>query len=436
MLNKYIQTLKNEITSNFGIYEGVNEFKFLFSIKLKDPIDINYSEIYEKMFGNRTQHLQYALPALNKFYGSAGDGIKKALSDILQGDFTGIKSREQDSIKVLKVLSEITDIIEKGGTLQIISSVRDSESEFNDLRMILAKLTGEFKKEDADRFKVISAVYSHFKDRPAKIFTPLIREYAALGKDELTYEEASKINKKSVKKLLDIFNANEKVYVETISELTKLSPKLFGKSMSSIYDLLSDRVSDEEIDNYKPLLSFYLQRLDSLVELATSSLAEIVNQYRSIEDKEIAEIKSKVESIFGDQSIVHERMLSSKEYMIAVSYLGRYEPVIKFIEDEDIKVFSVLMILPQTEKSVKDNPSLRFLITALSGDFDEAIDEFGKKPILEIKKIGSADSIQLIGTNQNTDEGKNHAMMMYLSILAVLHGFDANKLPFVQKFAQ
>jgi len=143
-----------------------------------------------------------------------------------------------------------------------------------------------------------------------------------------------------------------------------------------------------------------------------------------------------VESIFGDQSIVHERMLSSKEYMIAVSYLGRYEPVIKFIEDEDIKVFSVLMILPQTEKSVKDNPSLRFLITALSGDFDEAIDEFGKKPILEIKKIGSADSIQLIGTNQNTDEGKNHAMMMYLSILAVLHGFDANKLPFVQKFAQ
>lgn len=436
MLNKYIQTLKNEITSNFGIYEGVNEFKFLFSIKLKDPIDINYSEIYEKMFGNRTQHLQYALPALNKFYGSAGDGIKKALSDILQGDFTGIKSREQDSIKVLKVLSEITDIIEKGGTLQIISSVRDSESEFNDLRMILAKLTGEFKKEDADRFKVISAVYSHFKDRPAKIFTPLIREYAALGKDELTYEEASKINKKSVKKLLDIFNSNEKVYVETISELTKLSPKLFGKSMSSIYDLLSDRVSDEEIDNYKPLLSFYLQRLDSLVELATSSLAEIVNQYRSIEDKEIAEIKSKVESIFGDQSIVHERMLSSKEYMIAVSYLGRYEPVIKFIEDEDIKVFSVLMILPQTEKSVKDNPSLRFLITALSGDFDEAIDEFGKKPILEIKKIGSADSIQLIGTNQNTDEGKNHAMMMYLSILAVLHGFDANKLPFVQKFAQ
>ncbi|MFA5404547.1 MAG: hypothetical protein WC358_06400 [Ignavibacteria bacterium] len=403
---------------------------------MKDPIDINYSEIYEKMFGNRTQHLQYALPALNKFYGSAGDGIKKALSDILQGDFTGIKSREQDSIKVLKVLSEITDIIEKGGTLQIISSVRDSESEFNDLRMILAKLTGEFKKEDADRFKVISAVYSHFKDRPAKIFTPLIREYAALGKDELTYEEASKINKKSVKKLLDIFNANEKVYVETISELTKLSPKLFGKSMSSIYDLLSDRVSDEEIDNYKPLLSFYLQRLDSLVELATSSLAEIVNQYRSIEDKEIAEIKSKVESIFGDQSIVHERMLSSKEYMIAVSYLGRYEPVIKFIEDEDIKVFSVLMILPQTEKSVKDNPSLRFLITALSGDFDEAIDEFGKKPILEIKKIGSADSIQLIGTNQNTDEGKNHAMMMYLSILAVLHGFDANKLPFVQKFAQ
>jgi len=436
MLNKYIQTLKNEITSNFGIYEGVNEFKFLFSIKLKDPIDINYSEIYEKMFGNRTQHLQYALPALNKFYGSAGDGIKKALSDILQGDFTGIKSREQDSIKVLKVLSEITDIIEKGGTLQIISSVRDSESEFNDLRMILAKLTGEFKKEDADRFKVISAVYSHFKDRPAKIFTPLIREYAALGKDELTYEEASKINKKSVKKLLDIFNANEKVYVETISELTKLSPKLFGKSMSSIYDLLSDRVSDEEIDNYKPLLSFYLQRLDSLVELATSSLAEIVNQYRSIEDKEIAEIKSKVESIFGDQSIVHERMLSSKEYMIAVSYLGRYEPVIKFIEDEDIKVFSVLMILPQTEKSVKDNPSLRFLITALSGDFDEAIDEFGKKPILEIKKIGSADSIQLIGTNRNTDEGKNHAMMMYLSILAVLHDFDANKLPFVQKFAQ
>ena len=109
--------------------------------------------------------------------------------------------------------------------------------------------------------------------------------------------------------------------------------------------------------------------------------------------------------------------------------------IIKFIEDEGIKVFSVLMILPPAENSVKDNPSLRFLITSLSGDLDDAIDEFGKKPYLEIKKIGSSDAIQLIGTNSNTEEGKNHAMMMYLSILAVLHGFDANKLPFVQKFA-
>jgi hypothetical protein len=435
MLNNYIKTLKNEITSNFGIYEGVNEFKFLFSIKLKDSIDINYSEIYEKMFGSRAQHLQYALPALNKFYGSAGDSIKKALSDILQGDFTGIKSRDADAIKVLKVLAEITDIIEKGDTLKIIASVRDAENEFNNLRMVLSKLTGEFKKEDADRFKVISAIYDHFKDRPVKIFNPLIQAYSTLGKDKLTYEEAIKINKKAVKKILELFNSNEAVYVETIAELNSLSPKLFGKSMAVINDLLADRVSDEDIDNYKPLLSFYFQRLDSLVELATNPISDVVNQYRSIEDKEIAEVKSKVETLFGDQSIVHERMLNSKEYMLAVSYLGRYEPIIKFIEDEGIKVFSVLMILPPAENSVKDNPSLRFLITSLSGDLDDAIDEFGKKPYLEIKKIGSSDAIQLIGTNSNTEEGKNHAMMMYLSILAVLHGFDANKLPFVQKFA-
>lgn len=435
MLNNYIQTLKNEITSNFGIYEGENEFKFLFSIKLKDAIDINYGEIYEKMFGSRSQHFQYALPALNKFYGSAGENIKKALSDILQGDFNGIKSRDPDAIKVLKVLAEIADIVEKGDTLQIISSVRDAENEFNNLRMVLAKLTGEFKKEDSDRFKVISAIYDHFKDRPVKIFNPLIQAYSTLGKDKLTYEEAIKINKKTVKKILELFNANEAVYIETISELNSLSPKLFGKNMSVINDLLSDRVSDEEIDNYKPLLSFYFQRLDSLVELATNPLSDVVNQYRSIEDNEIADIKTKVENLFGGQSIVHERMLNSKEYMIAVSYLGRYEPIIKFIEEEGIKVFSVLMILPATEKNVKDNPSLRFLITSLSGDLDDAIDEFGKKPQLNIKKIGSSDAIQLIGTNSNTEEGKNHAMMMYLSILAVLHGFDANKLPFVQKFA-
>lgn len=434
MLNNYIQTLKNEITSNFGIYEGVNEFKFLFSIKLKDAIDINYSEIYEKMFGNRAQHLQYALPALNRFYGSAGDGIKKALSDILQGDFTGIKSRDADAIKVLKVLAEITDIIEKGDTLKIIASVRDAENEFNNLRMVLSKLTGEFKKEDADRFKVISAIYDHFKDRPVKIFNPLIQAYSTLGKDKLTYEEAIKINKKAVKKILELFNSNEAVYVETIAELNSLSPKLFGKSMAVINDLLTDRVSDEEIDNYKPLITFYLQRLDSLVELAKNPIAEVVNQYLGIEDKKIEEIKAKVSETFGADSIVNERMLKSKEYLIAVSYLGRYEPIIKFIEDNEIKVFSVLMILPETEPSIKDNPSLRFLITALSGDLDDAIDEFGRKPNLEIKKVGSVDAIQLIGTGSNNEAGKDHAMMLYLAILATLHGFDANKLPFVQKF--
>lgn len=434
MLNNYLNILKNEITSNFGVYDGVNEFKVLFSIKTDKSIAIDYVSIYEKLFGNRGEHSKYALPALSKFYGSVNPEVTQAFSKILEGNFDGVKSRDPNAIKILKILLEIVDIIEKGETLSIISSVRNAEAEFNNLRLVLSKLTGEFKKEDADRFKVISAIYAQFKDKPVSIFKPILSEYAKISQSPVSYDEALKSNKNVAKKLLATFNANESYYVETISELRSMSPKLFSKSISEIDDLLADRVSDQEIDNYKPLITFYLQRLDSLVELAKNPIAEVVNQYLGIEDKKIEDIKAKVSEIFGADSIVNERMLNSREYLIAVSYLGRYEPIIKFIEDNDIKVFSVLMILPETEPSIKDNPSLRFLITALSGDLDDAIDEFGRKPTLEIKKVGSVDAIQLIGTGSNNEAGKDHAMMLYLAILASLHGFDANKLPFVQKF--
>lgn len=435
MLNNYLSTLKNEITSNFGIYDGVNDFRFIFKVKLDKPIDVNYSEIYEKMFGNRSQHTQYSIPAFAKFYGVSGEEIKTSLANVLSGDFTGIKSRDQNSLKVLKVLSSIVDIIEKEDSLRIISSVRDAESEFNNLRMVLTKLTGEFKKEDADRFKVITSIYEKFKDKPVKIFLPLVQTYSELSEKGLEYSEAKKINKKLVSKLLDIFNSNETVFVETISELQSISPKLFGKSMAQINDLLSDRVSDDEIDNYKPLISFYLQHIDSLVELAKTPLSTIVNQYTSIDDDRIQELKNNISTVFGSDVIVDERLIDAKTYMFAISYGGRYEPIIKFIEDNDIKIFTVLMILPETEIPIKDNPSLRFLITALSDDIDDAIDELGRKPSLDIKQIGQYEAIQLIGTGSNNQDGKDYAMIMYLSILAVTHGFDAKKLPFVQKFA-
>lgn len=436
MLSNYLITLKNEITSNFGVYDGINEFKVLLSIKLDKSIEVNYSEIYEKLFGSRDEHAKYAIPALSRFYGSVNNEVKVALQDILNGSFDGVKSRDPNSIKVIRILSELVDIIETSQNLEIISSVRNSESEFNDLRMVLSKLTGEFKKEDSDRFKIISLLFDKFKENPVSIFKPLINLYNQLSSDRsMSYDEAMKSNKKIVRKLLDMFSENESTYVETINEIHSISPKLFGKVMNQIEDLLTDRVSDEEIDNYRPLITFYLQRLDSLVELAKNTMSEIVNSYLGIEDNRIAELKTRINSVFGADSIVHERLLNSKEYLIAISFIGRYEPIIKFIEDEDIKVFSVLMILPEIEHPVQSNPSLRFLITSLSGDVDDAIDEFGRKPNLDIKKVGSSKAIQLIGTGSNTQEGKDHAMMLYLSILATIHGFDANKLPFVQKFA-
>jgi hypothetical protein len=434
MLSNYIQMLRNEIVSNFGIYEAVNEFKFIFSIKADKDLKVDFSSIYERMFGSKKNYDKYSLAALHKFYGGVDDGVKQALLAILSGDFEGVKSRNTDAIKILSILSDVVDIIERGRSKEIIESVRDAENEFNNLRVVLSKLTGAFKKEDSDKFKVITKLYSYFKNKNSSIFNPLVKKYEEIAKSEIDYNEAIKVNKNGVNSILELFNSREADYTETINELSSLSPKLFGKDVSSLKELITDQISDAEIDNYKPLISFYLQHLDSLVDLAKEDLPNIILDYSALDDNKIEETKTVIKSAFGEDSIVHERILGSKEYLFAISFAGRYEPILKFIEDNKLKVFTVLMVLPPVDPPVTSNPSLRFLITSLSGDMDDAIDEFGRKPNLDVRKLGNSDALYLIGTGSNTEAGKEHAMMIYLSTLAVIHGFDAKKLPFVQKF--
>jgi len=434
MLNNYTSTLKNEIVSNFGIYKGENEFKFIFTFKSSKELKVDYGAIYEKMFGSKKNYTHYSIVALNRFYGNVNDGLKKAMTDILSGNFEGVKSRDPDAIKVITVLSEIVDIIDRGNSREIISSVRDADSEFNNLKLVLNKLAGLFAKEDSDRFTVISKLYSYFKNKNSKQFNPLVKKYAEISETPTTFENATKTNKKATTALIEMFNTNEADYSATIEELLSLSPSLFGKDVSEIKELMSDQIGDAEIDNYKPLISFYAQHLDSLVDLAKEDLATIVTQYSALEDKNVASMRESTIGEFGEHSIVHERIRGSREYLFAVSFLGRYEKILKFIEDNELKVFTVLMVLPEVDPPINTNPSLAFLLTAFSEDIDEAIDEYGKKPNLDTRKLGNNTAVYLLGTASNDDKGKEHAMMTYLSILAVIHGFDATKLPFVQKF--
>lgn len=434
MLSSYVKTLRNEIVSNFGIYESLDDFKFIFASKLDRDIKLNYSLVYEKMFGTKKNYEKYAAAAFKRFYGNSDGLITNAFTEILKGNFDGIKSRSPESLSVLKTLLDVIDIISNSSASNIISSVRDADSEFNKIQQVLSKLTGIFKKEEADKFKIISSIVEYFRNRGIKLFSPLINKYREISESSIDFAEAKKANKKAVDDLFKIFNDKENEYVSTIDELNGLGSSLLGRDIKKITELVHDQVSDEDIDEYTSLIVFYCRHFDSLVDLANDDLGDIIEEYSSIDDSRIIDNRKMIKSSFGDDSIISEKFVNSKEYLFACNVHGRYEDILKFIDSNKIKIFTVLLIETNAIKSLSSNKSLAFLITSLNGDLDDAIDNYGELPDLEIKNIGDDKAVYLLGTTTNNDSGREYAMIVYLSILAVTHGFDAKKLPFVQKF--
>lgn len=432
MLNNYMHTLWNEIVTNFGIYDGQSDFRFIFVMKSDKELGLDYPSIYERMFGDKKHSERYAVAALERFYGKTTPEVVEALRQIIAGDFSGIKNRDENAIKVLRIIAEIVNIVNMGGSRQVILSVRDAEEEFEGIRVILEKLTGAFAKEDSDRFKVISKIHEYFKTRRNKAFNSIVDLYSKLSEKEIDYKSAISKDKKLTNQLIKMFNDNESTYVEMINEFSSLGVNL---NIDSLKEALTDQVSDSEIESYKRTIQFYAKHLDALVELAKYDLNSIATDYAAIDDDSITQMKDSVKSSFGEGSLIQEKLLGSNEYMYVVSIRGRYEPILKFIDEHSIRVFTLLMLVPEVENPITSSPSLRFLITSLCDDVDTAIDEFGKKPSIEVKRVGEENAVYLIGTQQNDKKGRENALALYLSMLAVEHGFDAKKLPFVQKFA-
>lgn len=432
MLNNYMHTLWNEIVTNFGIYDGQSDFRFIFVMKSDKELGLDYPSIYERMFGDKKHSERYAVAALERFYGKTTPEVVEALRQIIAGDFSGIKNRDENAIKVLRIIAEIVNIVNMGGSRQVILSVRDAEEEFEGIRVILEKLTGAFAKEDSDRFKVISKIHEYFKTRRNKAFNSIVDLYSKLSEKEIDYKSAISKDKKLTNQLIKMFNDNESTYVEMINEFSSLGVNL---NIDSLKEALTDQVSDSEIESYKRTIQFYAKHLDALVELAKYDLNSIATDYAAIDDDSITQMKESVKSTFGEGSLIQEKLVGSNSYMYVVSIRGRYEPILKFIDEHEIRVFTLLMLVPKVENPITSSPSLRFLITSLCDDVDTAIDEFGKKPSIEVKRIGDENAVYLIGTQQNDKKGRENALALYLSMLAVEHGFDAKKLPFVQKFA-
>jgi hypothetical protein len=119
--------------------------------------------------------------------------------------------------------------------------------------------------------------------------------------------------------------------------------------------------------------------------------------------------------------------------MLAVHCNDRLEDIIDYLKKHEISSYQVFMVLNDTERQVLKNPSLGFLIEALEGDLDDALDNFGAPASLSVLAYDDESDVRIYGS---TDKDDKSAKITYLSILACLNGFDAKKLPFVQKFAR
>lgn len=431
MLNQYNNVLKNEILSKLSVIQSDGHFKVVCTVTLDKPVKLNYGEIYEKMFATRGKTFPYVLASLSSYYGNLNQESTKQLELIINGDFEGVKSRNEEAIKLLKYLLNICEVLETQEGFSIISNVRSADEEFKLLRLILQKFLGVFKKEDSDRFHVISKIYEHFKDRQVRLFNPLIQLYNELGRDVSDYKTAIKVNKKLTNKIISTFNDNEARYIEVLKELASTNSKLFGDKLLVLLDLLEDKISDDDIDKCKHLLSFYFNKLDRFIELIDSDFYDICTKYSTVDDDILDNIRLSISQNLVDGKIIQEKLVKSNQYFIVFECNGGYENVYNFIRDNGISSYSILMKITSSE--ILKNKSTSFLVNALYVDIDEAVDNYNTALPIESIEINQEHYIKLIDSKASDEESQKKAMVVYTSVLLVENGFELSKLPFLQK---
>jgi uncharacterized protein YdiU (UPF0061 family) len=435
MINEYYKILNNELTSNFSLFEAKSNFAISMVLKSDSNFKIDYAEIYQKMFYSNKNSERTSKIALDAIYGNPSESMISVMNKLIKGDLGPLKERDVDANTLLRILLELIDSVTVSDTKEVLSSVRDTDLEFSSLKKVIQLLTGIFSKEDSDRFDVISKIYKYFKSKGISVFKKLIEKYDSLldgSNDELTYESANKKNKKLVAELISIFNENESNYAEVISELSSIKSSKFA-GIGAIDDALSNRISDDAIEEYRDVITFCFKHLNELLELRNHDIEELASKYEAIVDKKIEKLIESTKTRFGNDSIKWEKLYRLNVYMLAVHCNGRLEDIIDYLKKHEISSYQVFMVLNDTERQVLKNPSLGFLIEALEGDLDDALDNFGAPASLSVLAYDDESDVRIYGS---TDKDDKSAKITYLSILACLNGFDAKKLPFVQKFAR
>lgn len=454
MLSNYNAILRNELTSNFKIYDAKHRFLVIFGVSTGDPIKVDAKDIYERLFTSSKNNIESALHAIIKVKGSsyATSEIYAALEKLFSGDFSGIQSRDPETIKIINILSQLIQSVESSDSVEVLTAVRNSASEISKLRTFLMKLTGDYKKQEADKFEVISKLYDYFKTRNSKPFADLFNLYDSLVKkstgnltrdpkfgskvEPLDYKSANRISKKTTEAILKLFDTKESYYTEIVKEIAEISPSLFGAELNSLNDILNNKISTEQLEEIKHLIRFYLHNLNALLILSNNDLGELGIKYDAIDDSFVDSFKEKVAATFGEDSLVHKDIKGSSQYVIGISCTSDYETILDFLKNDEIREFSVYMIFSEDKYRSLDQKAIGFLEKALEGDLDDALDSYGVKPALTTSSFPEGMGVKLLGTNARDEEGIKHSKIIYYSIVAVEMGFTPNNLSFFQKFAR
>jgi len=454
MLSNYNAMLRNELTSNFKIYDARHKFMVIFGISTGHPIKVDAKDIYERLFSSSKNNLESASHAIMKVKGGSyvTSEMFNVLEELLKGDFKTIQSRDPNSIKIINVLSHLIQAVESSDSIEVLTAVRNSASEISKLRTFLMKLVGDYTKQDADKFEVVSKMYDYFKTRNSKPFADLFNLYDTLVKkspetltrdskfgskvEQLDYKSANKISKKTTEAIIKLFNSKESYYTEIVQEIAEISPSLFGNEINSLNDILNNKISTEQLNEIKPLIRFYLHNLNALQILASNELSELGIKYDTVDDSFVDAFKEKVTSAFGASSLIHNDIKGSSKYVIGITCETDYDTILDFLKNDEIKEFSVYMIFPSDKYATLDQKAIGFLEKALEGDLDEALDSYGTKADITTSSLLEGTGVKLLGTNGNDEEGIKHSKILYYSIVAVEMGFNPNNLAFFQKFAR
>lgn len=463
-MNKFSRQLHNEIANNFKVHQDVNHFEVIVKYSILDEINYDFGAIYSALFG-AAYSFKDIIRALKKSNTSRefDNNYKSALAKIVKGDYSKVIEHEDITINVLKDVYDMIAVLDEDA-IKVIDHVRSYEKDLDTLKTFLISYLKNESHPSLD-FKLLQKVCAAFKENYPKAFQSLFskaRELSeALGAGDLSkgsYRAANDKEGELTKKLLELFNSSKEDIISVVNDLKNVK----GGEFVELYDLLTNKLSKQDVEDACRVFVFYLKKAPALRVLGRFSLPAIANRFDAIDDASFDKLKSIVNKILGDKikkELFYE-VFGNVHYQVSAEIEGslvEIEEIYKSIKETGNKKhlvdsISAYMTIPFDECAKINASVFAFLLYVHAGDPEKAIryylkhreddnniDLLYKTLDLFYNNIEKNDDelrVKLLSSTGDVEKQMIAANLLFYSLSLSKNGFDPSNNEIVKQYEE